>query len=57
MILAVRAKVLKLIEQGKTVDEAAAARPTAEFDARVPQSAQTADRFVKWVYTEVAANR
>jgi len=57
LILAVRAKVQKLIEQGRSVDEAIAAHPTAEFDARVPQSAQTADRFVRWVYAEVQANR
>jgi len=57
LILAVRARVQKLIEQGKTIDEAVAAHPTADFDAHVPQSAQTADRFVRWVYAEVAANK
>jgi len=57
LILAVRAKVQKLIEQGRTIDEAVAAHPTAEFDAHVPQSAQTADRFVRWVYAEVQANK
>ena len=57
LILAVRAKVQKLIEQGRTIDEAVAAHPTAEFDAQVPQSAQTADRFVRWVYAEVQANK
>ena len=57
LILAVRAKVQKLVVQGRSLDEVVAARPTAEFDARVPQSAQTAERFVKWVYAEVVANR
>ena len=57
LILAVRGKVQKLVEQGRSVDEIVAARPTAEFDARVPQGAQTADRFVRWVTTEVVANR
>jgi len=57
LILAVRARVQQLIAQGKTIDEAVAAHPTAEFDAHVPQSAQTADRFVRWVYAEVEANR
>jgi cyclase len=57
LILAVRGRVQKLVEQGKSVDEIIAAKPTAEFDARVPQGAQTADRFVKWVTTEVVANR
>jgi cyclase len=58
LILAVRGKVNYLIEQGKTLDEAIAARPTAEFDARIQGGTPaTADRFVKWVYAEVAANR
>ena len=57
MIIALRAKVVALVQQGKTVDEAVAAKPTAEWDAKVPQGAQTADRFVKWVYAEVSANR
>ena len=57
MIIALRAKVVALVQQGKTLDETIAAKPTAEWDAKVPQGAQTADRFVKWVYAEVAANR
>ena len=55
LILAVRDKVADLVSQGKTVDEVIAAKPTADFDARVPQSAQTAERFVKWLYAEVKA--
>jgi len=50
MLLAVRDKVAALIEQGKTLEEIIAAKPTAEFDARVPQGAQSADEIVKWVY-------
>ena len=58
LILAVHGKVQKLVEQGKTLDEAIAARPTAEFDARIPGGTPaTADRFVTWVYKEVVANR
>ncbi len=57
LILAVRGKVQKLVDQGKSLDAVIAARPTAEFDARVPQGPQTAERFVKWVYAEVVANR
>jgi len=57
LIIAVRGKVQKLVDQGKSVDEIIASKPTAEFDARVPQGAQTADRFVRWVATEVVANR
>jgi cyclase len=58
LILAVRGKVQALVDQGRTLDEILATKPTAAFDARVPQGTpQTADRFVKWVYAEVAANR
>ena len=50
MLLAVRDKIAALIAQGKTLEEVIAARPTAEFDAQVPQGAQSADEIVKWVY-------
>jgi cyclase len=55
LILAVRDKVAALIAQGKTLDEVIAAKPTADFDAQVPQGAQSADRFIKWVYTDLEA--
>lgn len=57
LILAIRAKVVALIAQGKSLDEAVAAHPTAPYDAQVPQAAQTADRFVRWVYAEVQADK
>jgi cyclase len=55
LILAVRDKVAALIAQGKSLEEVIAAKPTVEFDANVVQSAQTAERFVKWVYAELKA--
>ena len=39
LILAVRGKVQKLVDEGKTLDQVIAARPTAEFDARVAGAA------------------
>ena len=61
MILALRAKVQKMVEQGMTLEQVIAARPTADFDARVRQPAAGApssrDGFVTWVYKEVVANR
>jgi hypothetical protein len=54
-LLAVRDKVSALIAQNKTLEEAIAAKPTAEFDEKVPQGAQTADRFVTWLYAEIKA--
>jgi cyclase len=57
LILVVRDKIAALIAQGKTLDEVIASRPTAEFDAQIPQAAQSSERFVKWLYTEVKAQQ
>ncbi len=58
LIVALRGRVQKLVEEGKTLDEIIAAHPTADFDAHVPQGTPaTRDRFVTWVYKEVVANR
>ena len=57
ILLAVRDRIAVLVEQGKTVEEVIAAKPTADFDSRVPQAAQGAERFVKWVYAELKAGR
>jgi cyclase len=53
LILAVRDKIAALVAQGKTLEEVIAAKTTADFDAQVPQGAQSSERFVKWVYAEV----
>jgi cyclase len=55
LLLAVRDKVAVLVAAGKTEEEVLAAKPTADFDAKVPQAAQGAERFVKWVYAELKA--
>ena len=58
LILAVRGKVQKLAEQGKSLDEIVASRPAAEFAPRVAGATpQTEDRFATWVAREVLANR
>ena len=57
LILAVRDKVSALIDEGKTLEETIAVKPTAEFDAKVPQAEQTSERFVKWLYAEVKASK
>jgi glyoxylase-like metal-dependent hydrolase (beta-lactamase superfamily II) len=38
MVLAIRDKVAALVRQGKSQDEVLAAKPTSEYDARVPQA-------------------
>ena len=53
VILGIRDKVSKLVEQGKSQDEVVAAKPQAEYDARIQQVAQTGDRFVGQVYAEL----
>jgi glyoxylase-like metal-dependent hydrolase (beta-lactamase superfamily II) len=56
LILAVRDKVAPMVEQGMTVEAVLAAKPTAEYDAKVPQGAQTAEQFVRWLYAELQAD-
>ncbi len=53
MILAVRDRVAQLIAEGKTQDEVLAANPTADYDARVPNSKETTQRFVTQLYAEL----
>ena len=55
MVLAVRDRVSALVSQGKSLEEVIAAKPTAAFDSQVPQSTETAERFIWWVYTDVKA--
>jgi glyoxylase-like metal-dependent hydrolase (beta-lactamase superfamily II) len=54
LILTVRDRVARLVDQGKTLEEVIAAKPTADLDAQTPQvTPAQAERFVKWVYAEV----
>jgi glyoxylase-like metal-dependent hydrolase (beta-lactamase superfamily II) len=53
MLLAVRDRVSSLIKQGKNQEEVLAAKPTAEFDSKVPNSGETIQRFVTQVYAEL----
>jgi len=54
MILAIRDRVAELVKQGKSQQEVLAAHPTADYDAKVPQAAQTSDRFVGQLYAELS---
>ena len=53
MLTAIREKVAALKKQGKTVDEAVAAKPTAQFDAKWAKGFVQPDMFVKLVYQGV----
>ena len=45
----------KLLSEGQTIEQVVAAKPTADFDERVGNAAQSADRFVQQVYAELRA--
>ena len=54
MMIAVRDKVAALVRQNRTQEEVVAAKPTAEFDAKVTGATpMTADRFVGQLYQEL----
>lgn len=53
MAVTVRDRVFKLLSQGQTVEQVVAAKPTADFDERTGNAAQSADRFVQQVYAEL----
>ena len=57
MIIAIRDKVAALVKQGKTQQEVIAAKPTSEYDAKVPQAGTTGERFVGQLYAEVSGAR
>jgi cyclase len=57
MVMAVRNRVAPLVREGKTQAEVLAAKPTSEYDARVPQAAQTSERFVNQLYAEIKGAR
>ncbi len=53
MILAIRDRVARLVSQGKSQDEVLAAKVTADYDSKVPNSAETTQRFVTQLYAEL----
>jgi glyoxylase-like metal-dependent hydrolase (beta-lactamase superfamily II) len=57
MALAVRDRVARLADQGKSEDEVVAAKVTADLDPKVQEIGTTGDRFVRQVYAELKANR
>jgi len=57
LVLAMRDKLAPLVKQGLTVEQVLATKPTAEFDAKVPQAEQTSEQFVRWLYSELSEGR
>jgi cyclase len=53
LVIALRDKVAALVKEGKTQEQVVAAKPTADFDAKVQQPGTTGDRFVGQLYAEL----
>ena len=53
MILTIRDKVSALIKQGQTLEQITAAKPTSDFDAKVPGVGTTGDRFIGQLFAEL----
>jgi cyclase len=53
MVVAIRDKVATMVREGKTQEQVVAAKPTADFDAKVQQPGTTGDRFVGQLYAEL----
>jgi cyclase len=53
IVLAVRDKVAALVREGKTQEQIVAAKPAADFDAKVQQPGTTGDRFIGQLYAEL----
>ena len=53
MIIALRDRVARLVQQGKTQEEVVAAKPTSDYDTKVPMPGTTGDRFLGQLYAEL----
>jgi hypothetical protein len=53
MIVAVRDRVAKLVAAGQTQEQVVAAKPNADFDAKVQQAGTTGERFITQLYAEL----
>ena len=53
MILAIREKLAPMVQRGMTLDQVVAAKPTSDFDAKVPAVGTTGDRFIGQLYAEL----
>jgi len=53
MIIALRDKVAPLVQQGKTLEEVVASKPTSAYDTKVPMPGTTGERFIGQLYAEL----
>ena len=54
MIIGVRDKIAPMVKKGMTVEQVTAAKPTADYDAKVVDIGTTGDRFVGQLYAELS---
>ncbi len=57
MIIATRDKIAPMVSQGKTLQEVVAAKPTADYDSKVPGVGTTGERFIGQVYAELKVGK
>lgn len=57
ILLTVKARVSKLISEGKSQDEVVAAKPTADLDSTIKEIGMTRDRFITQVYQELKSGK
>lgn len=58
MMLVLRDRVAKMIQEGKSQEEVIAAKVTSDYDSKVPGGAgMTADRFIGQLYAELKAKK
>jgi glyoxylase-like metal-dependent hydrolase (beta-lactamase superfamily II) len=53
MLLTLRDRVAKLVQEGKTLQEVTAAKLTTDFDSKVEQPGTTGERFIGQLYAEL----
>ena len=53
MTIALRDRVAAMIKKGQTQEQIIASKPTADYDAKVPQPGTTGERFIGQLYAEL----
>jgi cyclase len=57
MVMAIRDRVAKMVQQGATLEQISASKPTSDYDTKVQQPGTTAERFVGQLYAELKGTR
>ena len=55
--VAIRDRVARLVDQGRSESDVVAAKVTADFDGKVPEAGTTGERFVRQAYADLKASR